>query len=93
MMKCADLVLQTWFLDDVALAGSQPAVLHALHLIEEMGPLHGLSYELEMDLHVNRRWPCTGLPCELEMDPALGLHVNRDGPCTGPPCEQEMALH
>ncbi|KAL5494262.1 hypothetical protein EMCRGX_G015559 [Ephydatia muelleri] len=40
--ECADLILQPWYLDDVALAGSHTAVLCALRLIEEMGPALGL---------------------------------------------------
>ena len=44
--ECADLILQPWYLDDVALAGSRTAVLCALHLIEEMGPALGLHVNL-----------------------------------------------
>ena len=40
--ECFDLLIQAWYLDDGALAGSRPAVLRALHLIEEMGPALGL---------------------------------------------------
>ena len=39
--ECFDLLLQAWYLGDGALA-SRPAVLRALHLIEEMGPALGL---------------------------------------------------
>ena len=44
--ECFDLLLQAWYLDDGALAGSRPAVLQALHLIEEMGPALGLPVNL-----------------------------------------------
>ena len=44
--ECFDLLLQAWYLDDGALAGSRPAVLWALHLIEEMGPALGLHVNL-----------------------------------------------
>ena len=44
--ECFDLLLQGWYLDDRALAGSRPAVLRALHLIEEMGPALGLHVNL-----------------------------------------------
>ena len=44
--ECFDLLLQAWYLDDGALAGSRPAVLRALHLIEEMGPALGLHVNL-----------------------------------------------
>ena len=40
--ECAEVLLQTWYLDDGALAGSRLAVLRALHLIEELGPALGL---------------------------------------------------
>ena len=40
--ECLDLLLQAWYLDDGALAGSRPAVLRAVHLIEELGPALGL---------------------------------------------------
>ena len=33
--ECFDLLLQAWYLDDGALAGSHPAMLRALHLIEK----------------------------------------------------------
>ena len=35
---CLNLILQTWYLDDGVLAGNHTAVLHALQIIEEMGP-------------------------------------------------------
>ena len=44
--ECLDLLLQAWYLADGALAGSRPAVLLALHLIEEMGPALGLHVNL-----------------------------------------------
>ena len=43
---CLNLILQTWYLDDGVLAGNHTAVLHALELIEEMGPDLGLSINL-----------------------------------------------
>ena len=36
---CLDLLLQAWYLNDGVLAGSRPAVLRAVHLLEELGPL------------------------------------------------------
>ena len=43
--ECAEILLQAWYRDDGALAGTRPAVLSALHLIEELGPA--------LDLRVN----------------------------------------
>ena len=43
---CLNLILQTWYLDDGVLASNHTAVLHALQLIEEMGPDLGLSINL-----------------------------------------------
>ena len=40
--ECMDLLYQAWYLDDGALAGNRPAVLRAMHIIEEMGPALGL---------------------------------------------------
>ena len=40
--ECMDLFYQAWYLDDGALAGNRPAVLRAMHIIEEMGPALGL---------------------------------------------------
>ena len=64
--ECADLILQPWYLNDVALGGSHTAVLCALHLIEEMGRA--------LDLHVNL------LKCELRKDNTsiLSGHPIRD---------------
>ena len=39
--ECLHLLLQAWYLDDGMLAGNRSAVLHALHLIEELGPHMG----------------------------------------------------
>eukprot|EP00731_Ephydatia_muelleri_P017769 Em0010g867a len=44
--ECAEILLQAWYLDDGALAGTRPAVLSALHLIEELGPALGLHVNL-----------------------------------------------
>ena len=44
--ECFDLLLQAWYLDDGALAGSCPAVLRAVHLIEELGPALGVHVNL-----------------------------------------------
>ena len=41
--ECLHRLLQVWYLDDGVLAGNRFAVLHALHLIEELGPHMGLS--------------------------------------------------
>ncbi|KAL5487037.1 hypothetical protein EMCRGX_G019593 [Ephydatia muelleri] len=35
--ECAEILLQAWYLDNGALAGTCSAVLRALHLIEELG--------------------------------------------------------
>ena len=40
--ECVDLLYQAWYLDDGVLAGDCPAVLRAMHIIEEMGPALGL---------------------------------------------------
>ena len=65
---CLNLILQTWYLDDGVLANNHTAVLHALQIIEEMGPDLGLSinrakYELfspflgsRLCKEVSRRW-------------------------------------
>ena len=39
---CLQLLLEAWYLDDGVLAGERSAVLHALHLIEELGRHLGL---------------------------------------------------
>ena len=44
--KCMDLLYQAWYVDDGALAGNRPAVLRAMHIIEEMGPALGLYINL-----------------------------------------------
>ncbi|KAL5515365.1 hypothetical protein EMCRGX_G000523 [Ephydatia muelleri] len=44
--ECAEILLQAWYLDDGALAGTRSAVLHALHVIEELGPALGLHVNL-----------------------------------------------
>ena len=40
--ECMDLLNQAWYLDDGALAENLPAVLQAMHIIEEMVPALGL---------------------------------------------------
>ena len=40
--ECMDLLYQASYLYDGALAGNRPAVLRAMHIIEEMGPALGL---------------------------------------------------
>ncbi|KAL5491501.1 hypothetical protein EMCRGX_G016800 [Ephydatia muelleri] len=44
--ECAEILLQAWYLDNGALAGTRSAVLRALHLIEELGPALGLHVNL-----------------------------------------------
>ena len=44
--ECAEILLQAWYLDDGALAGTRSAVLSALHVIEEMGSALGLHVNL-----------------------------------------------
>eukprot|EP00731_Ephydatia_muelleri_P002958 Em0001g2958a len=44
--ECAEILLQAWYLDDGALAGTRSAVLHALHVIQELGPALGLHVNL-----------------------------------------------
>ena len=75
--ECADLILQPWYLDDVALAGSRTAVLCALHLIEEMGSALGL--------HVN-------LKCELRKDNTSILSGHPWGPNPGLPALRKFIL-
>ena len=43
---CFSLLLQAWYLDDGVLAGSRPAVLRAVHLLEELGPALGIHINL-----------------------------------------------
>ena len=58
----------------------------------EMGPALGLHVNWRWALHWASMWtgdgPCTGPPCELEMD--WTSMWTGDGPCTGPPYELEM---
>ncbi|KAL5500371.1 hypothetical protein EMCRGX_G011922 [Ephydatia muelleri] len=44
--ECFSLLLQAWYLDDGVLAGSRPAVLRAVHLLEELGPVLGIHINL-----------------------------------------------
>ena len=44
--ECFSLLLQAWYLDDGVLAGSRPAVLRAVHLLEEFGPALGIHINL-----------------------------------------------
>ena len=44
--ECAEILLQAWYLDSGALAGTRSAVLRALHLIEELSPALGLHVNL-----------------------------------------------
>ena len=44
--ECAEILLQAWYLDNGALAGTCSAVFRALHLIEELGPALGLHVNL-----------------------------------------------
>ena len=44
--ECFSLLLQAWYLDDGVLAGSRPAVLRAVHLLEELGPALGIHINL-----------------------------------------------
>ncbi|KAL5474555.1 hypothetical protein EMCRGX_G026516 [Ephydatia muelleri] len=46
--ECMDLLYQAWYLDDGALAGNRPAVLRAMHIIEEVGPALGLYIKCEL---------------------------------------------
>ena len=43
---CLHLILEAWYLDDGVLAGERSTVIHALHLIEELGPHLGLHINL-----------------------------------------------
>ena len=45
---CPDLhvLLQAWYLDDGILAGSGPAVLRAVHLLDKLGPALGIHINL-----------------------------------------------
>ncbi|KAL5517523.1 hypothetical protein EMCRGX_G003082 [Ephydatia muelleri] len=53
--ECAEILLQAWYLDNGALADTRSAVLHALHLIEELGPALGLHVNLAKCEMFNRR--------------------------------------
>ena len=44
--ECFGLLLQTWYLDDGVLAGSHPAELRAVDLLEELGPALGIHINL-----------------------------------------------
>ena len=50
--ECAEILLQAWYLDNRALAGTCSAVLRALHLIEELGPALGLHVNLAKGQHI-----------------------------------------
>ena len=53
--ECAEILLQAWYLDDGALAGTHPAVLRALHLIRDLGPALGLHVNLaKCELFIRR---------------------------------------
>ena len=43
---CLDLLLQAWYLDDGVLAGSRPAVLQAVHLLDKLVPALGIHINL-----------------------------------------------
>ncbi|KAL5503045.1 hypothetical protein EMCRGX_G009934 [Ephydatia muelleri] len=71
--ECAEILLQAWYLDNGALAGTRSAVLRALHVIEELGPA--------LDLHVNLA------KCEMfsrrgntSFPPEAGYHLLHGGP-------------
>eukprot|EP00731_Ephydatia_muelleri_P001424 Em0001g1424a len=59
--ECAEILLQAWYLDNGALAGTRSAVLCALHLIEELGPALGLHVNLAKGQHII----LTGVRCSL----------------------------
>lgn len=63
----AEILLQGWYLDDGALVGTHPAVLRALHLIEEMGPALGLHVNLgpRVSYSVGRATPHSHILLEL----------------------------
>ena len=42
--ECLHLILQARYLDDGVLAGPKQAVLHALSIIEDLGPSLGIFY-------------------------------------------------
>ena len=44
--ECLDVLFQTWFLDDVVLAGKKASVLQALPILEEYGPSLGIFVNL-----------------------------------------------
>eukprot|EP00731_Ephydatia_muelleri_P014821 Em0008g541a len=62
--ECAEILLQAWYLDNGALAGTRSAVLRALHLIEELGPALGLHVNLAKCEMFSRRGN-TSFPPEL----------------------------
>eukprot|EP00731_Ephydatia_muelleri_P034413 Em0058g19a len=60
--ECAEILLQAWYLDNGALAGTRSAVLCALHLIEELGPALGLHVNLAKCEMFSRRGNTSFLP-------------------------------
>eukprot|EP00731_Ephydatia_muelleri_P007847 Em0004g185a len=68
--ECAEILLQAWYLDNGALAGTRSAVLRALHLIEELGPALGLHVNLAKCEMFSRRGN-TSFPLEATPKPKM----------------------
>ena len=72
--ECAEILLQAWYLDNGALAGTRSAVLHALHLIEELGPALGLHVNLAKCEMFSRRGN-TSFPLEVRCSLLPNLYI------------------
>eukprot|EP00731_Ephydatia_muelleri_P022151 Em0014g742a len=68
--ECAEILLQAWYLDNGALAGTRSVVLRALHLIEELGPALGLHVNLAKCEMFSRRGN-TSFPPEATPKPKM----------------------
>ena len=72
--ECAEILLQAWYLDNGALAGTRSAVLRALHLIEELGPALGLHVNLAKCEMFSRRGN-TSFPPEVRCSLLPNLYI------------------
>eukprot|EP00731_Ephydatia_muelleri_P020890 Em0013g617a len=73
--ECAEILLQAWYFDDGALAGTRPAVLRALHLIEDLGPALGLHVNLGQSSPPVSGSSSSFLLAIGSPSPGLGLHL------------------
>ncbi|KAL5479479.1 hypothetical protein EMCRGX_G023005 [Ephydatia muelleri] len=91
--ECAEILLQAWYLDNGALAGTRSAVLRALHLIEELSPALGLHVNLaKCSRRGNTSFPpevrCSLLPnlYIIGSTPVLPLYLPSARPPSNPKC-------